>query len=225
MINKTLMWEVIFTRISHPDVTIDVLSNFWTRALGNISVEVLFIDVEMFVVVDSAVIDFDFVVSVSCAVGVLVEVWLDTLTAADSEDVIIVAASDIGVDMFADVVTNVLTVVTADLTFIVPSPLTDSAPSCWAASICWPIADLECARAVQALIPSCQVWPSLALPAPPQFLNQEPPRPQQLLRPDFAMVPHLEHANPRAVVVVAAVYVWALIKHTKIQPYSLLGLS
>ena len=52
------------------------------------------------------------------------------------------------------------------------------------------------------------------LPAPPQFWNQEPPRAQQLLRPDFAMMPHLEHTEPMIVVVAAVVYVRTLIKDT-----------
>jgi hypothetical protein len=34
-------------------------------------------------------------------------------------------------------------------------------------------------------------------------LNHEPPRPQQLLFPDFAMMPHLGHTEVMVVVVVA----------------------
>jgi hypothetical protein len=33
------------------------------------------------------------------------------------------------------------------------------------------------------------------LPALPQFLNQEPPRAQQLIFPDFAIEPHFEHTE------------------------------
>jgi hypothetical protein len=39
------------------------------------------------------------------------------------------------------------------------------------------------------------------LSALPQFLNQEPPRPQQLALPDFLMVPHLGHTAALVVVV------------------------
>ena len=56
---------------------------------------------------------------------------------------------------------------------------------------------------LQACIPSYHVCRSLVLPAPPQFLNQEPPRPQQLILPDCDMVPHLGHTEPLAVVVVS----------------------
>jgi len=44
----------------------------------------------------------------------------------------------------------------------------------------------------------------LALPARPQFLNQEPPRPQQLIFPDFEMVLHLRHTELMMVDVVVA---------------------
>jgi hypothetical protein len=43
------------------------------------------------------------------------------------------------------------------------------------------------------------VW--RALPALPHFLNQEPPRPQQLLLRDFAMVPHLGQTELMVLVV------------------------
>ena len=39
-------------------------------------------------------------------------------------------------------------------------------------------------------------------PFSPQFLNQEPPRAQQLSLPDFLMVPHLKHVRPVGVMVV-----------------------
>ena len=51
-----------------------------------------------------------------------------------------------------------------------------------------------------------------ALPALPQFLNQDPPRPQQLSLPDFSMVPHLGHTELVAVVVTAGVHMQTLVK-------------
>ena len=42
------------------------------------------------------------------------------------------------------------------------------------------------------------------MPARPQFLNQEPPRPQQLVFPDFAIVPHLGHSGLVVIILVAA---------------------
>ena len=64
------------------------------------------------------------------------------------------------------------------------------------------LAFLECACDLHAWMPSRHVR---SLPAPPQFLNQEPPRPQQLILPDFAMAPHLEHKE-LIVVAVAGVH-------------------
>ena len=51
-------------------------------------------------------------------------------------------------------------------------------------------------------MPSDHMWGNLLLPALPQFLNQEPPRPQQLALPDLPMVPHLRHTNLLVVVVI-----------------------
>ena len=77
---------------------------------------------------------------------------------------------------------------------------------------CWPMALLDRVRALQDWMPSYHVCSTFALPALPQFLNQEPPRPQQLILPDFATVPHLEHMEPMVVVAAAAVgvYMWEI---------------
>ena len=49
--------------------------------------------------------------------------------------------------------------------------------------------------------------------ARPQFLNQDPPRPQQLFLPDFPMVPHAGHAGMIvAVVSVESVFVCDIVK-------------
>ena len=47
----------------------------------------------------------------------------------------------------------------------------------------------------------------------PQFLNQEPPRPQQLVSPDFLMVPHLGHEELPVCVVAAGVHTPLLVQH------------
>ena len=71
-------------------------------------------------------------------------------------------------------------------------------------------------RALHDWIPSCHVCSSFALPAAPQFPNQEPPRPQQLIFRDFPIVPHLGHKGLIVVVVpAAAVYIWVLVNDTK----------
>ena len=63
----------------------------------------------------------------------------------------------------------------------------------------------DCDRVLQVWMPSYHVWWRFVLTVPPQFLNQEPPRPQQLIFPDLAMVPHLGHAESAIVVVPAGV--------------------
>ena len=87
----------------------DVLINVLTSEVVGIGIGAL-VGVEIIVLVSSARIDLGFAVSVSYAVvDVIVGVWLDQLTDVCSDDVTIVTASGIGLDMFADVVTNVLT--------------------------------------------------------------------------------------------------------------------
>ena len=48
---------------------------------------------------------------------------------------------------------------------------------------------------LQACMPSPHVWPKLESPTSPHFLNQAPPRAQQLRLPDFLVVPHLGHPS------------------------------
>ena len=85
----------------------DVLSDLCTGSTINISVEVLVINVEMFVVAASGAIDSDFFASPQPNAGsVLVEVWLGILTAMDSEDVKFLTASGLRVDMLSNVNAN-----------------------------------------------------------------------------------------------------------------------
>ena len=90
------------------------------------------------------------------------------------------------------------------------------------------MAALDCDSVLQARMPSYHVCPGLALPALPQFLNQEPLRPQQLILPDFAMMPHLGHTELMAVVVIAAARAYIDIgKNMKMKAWkhSLFGVS
>ena len=87
---------------------------------------------------------------------------------------------------------------------------------CWAAFRCSKITFLDCNRVLQAWMPSYHVWSSfLTLPALPQFLNQEPPRPQQLNLPDFPMTAHPGHTELIVVVLAAGGLVRASVKETK----------
>ena len=52
----------------------------------------------------------------------------------------------------------------------------------------------EVEKRLQVWMPSAHVWPNCVLPASPHFLNQAPPRAQQLRLPDFLEVAHLAHA-------------------------------
>ena len=82
----------------------------------------------------------------------------------------------------------------------------------WTAAFrCWTMAvrlcDIACAccdlttskalaTCLQACTPSTHVCSKFESPISPHFLNQEPPRPQQLSLPDFFMVVHLGHRGP-----------------------------
>ena len=120
--------------ISVEELVTDLRDGVGVGKLAGVSINVLtsdvvdigadtLVDVGAIVVVASAVIDLEFAVSVSYDV--------DKLTAVDSDDVtIILTASGIGVDMLADVDANAFAAGMADLNFIVPTPLTGSAPFC-----------------------------------------------------------------------------------------------
>ena len=171
------------------------------------------VDVGMVAGTVPVLIASDFVASVACAADALAR--MDSLTAVFSDAVTIVTTSSIGAAILADVDAAVL----AALKLVdLPSPLAAPVPFGRAAPICWAITGLECTRALQALIPSYQVRSRCAaLPAPPQFLNHDPPRPQQLLRPDLPMIPHLEHTGLTIVVAAAVVYMRGIVsqEHTE----------
>ena len=139
-------------------------------------VDVLIIDVRAVVV-----IALEPALSVSYAVDVLPDELVDVLIDALA-GVIIGIATGIGVGILAGAKINVL-----------------------AALSCWPMAVLDCTRALQAWMPSYHVCSRFALPALPQFPNQEPPRPQQLILPDFLMLPHLGHTELMVVVMAVGV--------------------
>ena len=101
---------------------------------------------------------------------------------------------------------NGVAAVMAPLEPALPSPWEESMTFRSAAFACGPMTNLDRVRAVHACRPSYHVCWSLALPAPPQFLNQEPPRAQQLLFPDFEIVAHSWHSVPTVVVVRSGVF-------------------
>ena len=54
--------------------------------------------------------------------------------------------------------------------------------------------ETEVAKSSQAFIPSAHVWSNCVSPASPHFLNQAPPRAQQLCFPNLFTIPHLGHS-------------------------------
>ena len=74
---------------------------------------------------------------------------------------------------------------------------------------------------LQARMPSYHVCLTFELPEAPQLPNQEPPRPQQLILPDFGVVLHLVHVEPIVVVVTTNVRIRRMVEITKrtIQPH------
>ena len=115
------------------------------------------------------------------------------------------ASTELFVDGLTDV--SVFAVIMTALEFTVSIPLEEF--GCRAAFDCRPLALWDWSRVSQTWMPSYHVWRSFALPALPQFLNQEPPRPQQLLLPDFLMAPHVWHTGLAAVVIATAgIYIY-----------------
>ena len=114
-------------------------------------------------------------------------------------EVLVVAVVVVLVDVNANVLAGVMTL----LNFAISESLKGF--SCWAAFDRWPLTLLDCTCVLQAWMPSCQVWSSLAFPAPPQFPNQEPSRPQQLILPDFLMETHFGHTELVVVFLVVVV--------------------
>ena len=175
MIDKILIWKLIFRRVAHPCVVTDVVTNAW---VGDVILNVPVVDMWS-------------------------GVWVD---------VVIDVVFDICVEDLAAVNANILLAVMTDFWFSTSTPWAESIPFCWAAFSCWSIMTvLDSDRALHAWIPSYHVWWSFMLPAPPQVLNQAPPRAQQLIFPDFAMVPHFGHTE-LMVVVATDVYMWSLVK-------------
>ena len=186
MVNNRLIWTAISNRSTRPSVTIDLMSDVWLEEVIKVFVVVLSIN------------------------GWADDVVIDTLSGV-YVDVIIDVVFDIGVEVLTDVDSNVLIAAMTAL-FVMAAPWEESMSLCWAPFSWWSTAVLDCDGALQAWIPSYHVCWSFALPTLPQFLNQEPPIPQQLILPDLLMVPHLGHAETVIVVVSAGVFVCALVK-------------
>ena len=111
------------------------------------------------------------------------------------------------VDVLASVCAGVPTVMTVTVSSV---DLGELMFCCWI----MPVLDCDCGR-LQEWMPSDHVWWRFALPSLPQFLNQEPPRPQQLIWPELSMMPHLEHMELMLVVTAAEVHMWSLVEGTK----------
>ena len=104
-----------------------------------------------------------------------------------------------------DLSLNIVAAMVTALGFSVSTP--PDLFSCSAALDSSPLAVFNCVRVLQASKPSYHLCSTLLLSALPQFPNQEPPRPQQLLLPDLPMMPHLGHTGTMAVSLAAVVYI------------------
>ena len=142
----------------------------------------------------------DMAVEAAAVIGLKLVVKVVAVLNGDWADAIISDASAIG----AEVNPSGLTAVMAVLECAFPVPLNKPFSCCRAPFNCCSMTVLDCARALQACKPSCHVWPTRTSGSLLQFPNQEPPRPQQLILPDFFMVPHFGHTELMAVVFVAA---------------------
>ena len=116
-------------------------------------------------------------------------------------DVWIDVTADIGAELLTVLNENILADAITTLWPVITAVFEGCEPFCRTTSSCC------CVHALQAQIPSYHVWPSFWLPTAPQSLNHEPPRPQQLVLPDFSKVPHLRHSDPLVVVVTVGVHV------------------
>ena len=140
-------------------------------------------------------------------------IWAANFNRFSHPCTVINALAEVEVAEFISMLLDVLAVATA-LKFIMSTSLEEELLLfCRRAFACWAKAILDCDRALQARMPSYHVWWSLALLLLPQFLNQEPPGPQQLFFPDFAMEPHVRHTELMIVVVAAGIYMWIGQKH------------
>ena len=105
--------------------------------------------------------------------------------------------SEVGADMPADVEIQF---------FMFNIPALVEPKLCFRAAFsCLAMAVLDCARVSHARKPSCHVYSLVELPTVPQLFNQEPPRAQQLLLPDFLVVPHFRQKGLMRVLLVPSV--------------------
>ena len=133
--------------------------------------------------------------------------WNHILNAFSRPDVIIGMLTDVGIDVWScvlfgvpDTGVDVLTNVNANFSTVMIIAVTSPWEEFCFFSL---MAVLKWARNLQALTPSCHVCSSLEFPALTQLPNQDPPRAQQLILPDFKMVPHSEHKEVMLVVATA----------------------
>ena len=144
--------------------------------------------------------------------GIGIDVVADIVIGLECAVCDVDGVSESGVDVLADVSVSVLVAVMTLLEFAKPVLCAESTLCCCTMSTCGPMTALDCACLWQVWMPSRHVCCTFALPVPPQFPNQEPPRPQQLSLPDLSMVPHLGHTEQRVVVVAGTgMCIWGII--------------
>ena len=164
------------------------------------------------IVVLATMVSLEVVVPASNAIGLLSDMMIDTLAGT-----VLAVVTGIGIGVLASADANMSPVIISSLEFTSTLVLSGETSFLgWEACSCWTIATSDF-RPLHARMPSYHVWPEFMLPAIPQFPNQEPPRPQQLILLDFRMVPHLGHTALLGVVVSAGVGIWRMVKGTQLN--------
>ena len=141
--------------------------------------------------------------TIDVRIGVLIGSLADTVTGVTRGN---------GVDVLPGVNTNTRAATMTALEFILMLAWWEEIllfgrepPSC-CTTTAW-----DC-RVLQARMPSYQVWARFEFSALPHLPNQEPPRPQQLILPDFCMVPHSRHTELTGAAVTARADMWKMVK-------------
>ena len=107
----------------------------------------------------------------------------------------------------------VIDVLIDTLADVLDEVITSDKPSSWAAFDSSTDATFDRAHSLQARMPSDHVCSWFESTALPHFPNQDPPRLQQLLLPDFLMIPHLEHTGIVSGILAAGVQMSMLVEY------------
>ena len=203
------MWLTTHNKLSYSRAVIDALPDEWDAVAIKTSVEAL--------CVDSIIVPLRWWGKDDFGVSVLPEIGIITVVVAPialEMTLRLGVMNDISAATVVDVAPNICVEMSATMTVFESIPtLTSSEEALLFGCTCWSIIILDC-PALQTSMPSFHVWSKFVLPVPPQFLNQEPPRAQQLALPDFWMMPHFGHKVMTGVVAAVCIIMGGMVKRT-----------